>query len=315
MITLLTGDNSYAIEQEKRRIIADFNGDPESYDGTELELKQIPNLIMGLSLFAEKRLVIIRDLSANKHVWEELPDLLEHMSDTIHVVLIEPAVDKRLRTYKTLQKIAEVISVPLLTERDTAEAELWMKNEAQRMGIQLDKPTIAAILARSLVVPEKGPLVIDQWQIYHTLEKLSVFDTVTVATVEQYIDAQSVDSVFSILETALNANRTKLHQLIADIESREDPYRVFGLLSGQIFQMAALAASDGSTADTAKAVGIHPYAASKLASYVNKLSHKQVQDIVRAFAEADDAMKLSKADPWTLIEQVLMKVTRVVSNI
>lgn len=314
MITLLTGSNSYEIEQALGYIVAAFDGEPERFDGAELELRQLPDLLAGMSLFAEKRLVIIRDLANNKQVWEVLPDMLGRMSDDIHLVLVENSIDKRLKTYKTLQKVAGVKGFAPLTERDSQKAERWAKEEAERMGMQLDTPTIKALLKRCLVMPEKGQPVIDQWQAKHALEKLSVFDKVTVETVERYIDVQPAESVFSLFETALKGNRAVLHQLIADLEHSEDPFRVFGLLSGQVFQLAALAASDEPVAVTAKAIGAHPFAAGKLAALAKKYTRTQIKNIVLAFAEADEAMKLSKAAPWVLIEQALMKTVSVVAR-
>lgn len=108
MITLLTGENGFEIERALKRIVTDFEGTPEKIDGSELELRQVPDLLMGVSLFADKRLLIIKNLSENKAVWADFGDWLERVSDDIHLVLVEPKPDKRTRTYKDLQKAAEV---------------------------------------------------------------------------------------------------------------------------------------------------------------------------------------------------------------
>lgn len=309
MITLLTGANSYEAEQWLSQIVAGFDGMPEKLDGTELELKQLPDLLMGLSLFAEKRLVIIRGIAENKSVWEALPELLARMSDDIHVVFVEPTVDKRTKTYKALQKLAEVKDFPLLTERDSVKAEQWLVAEAKRRGLTLDKAAARLLVQRSLLPADRGQPVIDQWQLAHAIDKLSVFGDITAEMVEKYIDNQPVDSVFGVFETALRGDREVLHQLLADLEPYEDPYKVFGLLASQVFQLAALHASDESPSDTAKAIGVHPFAMSKLAPLARKLSSSQVRQVVLAMSVADEAMKTSKGAPWTLIEQALMKIT------
>ncbi len=98
MITLLSGENSFEIDRQLRQIVAEFGGAAEKFDGVELEVRQLPDLLMGMSLFAAQRLVIIRELSANKGVWEVLPEWLERQSEDTHVVLIEPKPDKRTKT-------------------------------------------------------------------------------------------------------------------------------------------------------------------------------------------------------------------------
>ena len=315
MITLLTGDNSYEIERELKGLVAGFDGEPEKFDGAGLELRQLPDLLSGQSLFTEKRLVIVRELSANKPLWEALPDLLERMSDDTHLVLIEGSPDKRTKTYKALQKIAEVKESQLWGDRDSASAQRWLVDEAKRMDVQLDAAAARELLRRSYVISPKGQPVIDQWQAKHALEKVAVFKEVTVETVQKYIDDQPLNTVFSIFEMALRGEESKLQSLLKDVEPREDPFRVFGLLSGQVFQLAALSVSDASSAETAKAIGSHPFAVSKLAQYAKKLDKREVREIVTAFAEADEDMKLSKAEPWVLIERALLKTVKVVKRI
>lgn len=314
MITLLLGENSFEIERELSRLVVAFDGAPEKFDGAELEIWQLPDMLMGLSLFAEKRLVIIRGLSDNKPVWEALPDVVQRMGDDIHLILIEPSIDKRTKTYKALQKVADVKEYTLWGERDRTKAERWVKEEAKRMGVTLDTAAARELLARSLTMTEKGQPVIDQWHIMHSFEKLAVLDEVTVETIRQYIDERSVDSVFSIFETALKGDLAALHELLSSIELREDPFRVFGLLSGQVFQLTALVLSNQPTAEVAGAIGMHPFVASKLAPLAKKLHRGQAREIVVAFAGADEAMKTSKGTPWIVIEQALMKVATIVKQ-
>lgn len=308
MITLLTGQNSYGIEQELKRTATQFDGEPEKYDGVDLELRQLPDLLMGQNLFAEKRLVIIRDLSANKSAWEALPELLTRSSDDINLVLVEPGVDKRLKTYKTLQKLADVKDFPPLTERDAAKAERWISQEAEQLGVELEAGTAKLLIQRSLTPAERPPNLIDQWRAINSLIKLSVYDVITKQLVEENTEPQPLESVFGLIDAALRGDTATVHRLLDAIELHEDPYRVFGLLSSQVFQLALLAASDLRTEETAKAIGASPYALKNLAPRAKNLTNEQIKRVVLIFAEADNAMKLSKAPPWTLIEQALMKV-------
>lgn len=314
MITLLTGENSYEIGQALGQLVATFDGASEKFDGSELEVRQLPDLLMGMSLFAEKRLVIIRSLATNKQAWEALPEWLERISDDIHLVLVESSIDKRTKTFKVFQKQAEVKEYKLWTERDSAQAERWIVDEAKQRGVQFDASAAKVLLRRSLVATERGQPVIDQWRIVHALEKLSVFDTVTPAVVEEYIDELPVDSVFSIFETALNGDREALHRLLTNLEPQEDPFKVFGLLSSQAFQLAALTSSDTPAAEVAKAIGVHPFALGKLAPFAKRLGKQQVAQVIKALTEADEALKRSKADPWVLIEQALMEVATTTSR-
>ena len=108
MITLLVGDNSFEIRRALDHIIESFDGQVEKVDGSTLEVKQLPDLLMGATLFAEKRLVVIKDLSENTGLWTTLVDWLPRLSEDTHLVLVEEKPDKRTKTFKELQKIAKV---------------------------------------------------------------------------------------------------------------------------------------------------------------------------------------------------------------
>lgn len=102
MITWLVGENSFEVSAALRAIEASFGETPERFDGTELALRQLPDLLMGVSLFSTKRLVVISNLSKNtRH--EATPDWLGRINDDIHVVFIDEKPDSRFK--QTLRRL------------------------------------------------------------------------------------------------------------------------------------------------------------------------------------------------------------------
>ena len=305
MITILTGENSFEIERELQRVIAEFEGAAEMIDGSELELRQLPELLMGATLFASKRLVVIKQLSVNKAIWTALGNYLPQLSDDTHLVLVESKPDKRTKTYKDLQKVATVKELKPWSERDTALAEKWIIQEARQLGYELE------VRLAKLLVQRVG---VDQWLLFQALQKLAVLEKVTPEIIIDTIDAQPSENVFYLFEAALKGDRRRVAQMLLTLSITEDAYRVFGLLSGQAFQIAALAVSEKSSNEVAKDIGAHPFAVSKLSFYAGALGKQGVRRLIDAFAEADTGMKTSAADPWLLIERALMKVTVLQGN-
>lgn len=300
MITVLTEENSFELTRALDAIVGGFAGTAEKFDGSDLELMQLPDLLLGGTLFATERLVIIKNLSENKQLWDALPDWLERMSDDVHVVLVEPKPDKRTKTYKELKKYADVREFALWGDRDVQLAEKWVTDEAKRQGLNLDKKIAQQLVAR---------VGLDQWQLYHALEKLAVLDDVTPEIIEQTIEANPTENVFNLLDAALRGDARKVSDMIRTLQLSQDPYMTFGLLAGQVFQLAALAAADKPSGEVAKDIGAHPYALGKLAPHAKKLGRTGTKKIVQIFADTDMTMKSSATDPWLLIERVLIKVT------
>jgi DNA polymerase III delta subunit len=298
MVTLLTGSNSFEISEALKEIAAGFDGRAEKIDGTTLEFKNLPDLLMGSTLFAEKRLVIIRDLSQNSGVWEKLPEWIPRISDDIQLVLVDEKPDKRLTAYKELKKVADVREFNNWGDRDYPVAENWLLKRAEAQGIKLDKKLAHQIVER---------VGLDQWQLAQALEKLALLDDITAESVEATIDASPTENVFQLFETALEGNYKKVHAMIQTLELTEDPYKLFALLSSQVFQLAAVAHA-GAGDDPSKDLAIHPFVASKLSRHAKKFGKAGTSRILTAFAQADADMKISKADPWLLIERALLSV-------
>lgn len=299
MITLLTGDNSFEVDEARMRIIADFDGRAEKIDGLSIELRDIPDLLMGSTLFAEKRLVIIRDLSKNNSVWEKLSDWLPRISDDIHLVLIDEKPDKRTVAYKELKKVADVHEFNSWTDRDRGTAEAWLSNQAKAIGLTLDKRSVHHIVER---------VGLDQWQLRYALEKLLYVDTIDENTINAVIDANPAENVFQLFELALEGHTKRLHEILATLELTEEPYRLFALLSSQAMQLAAIAQASADDAPT-KDFGIHPYVASKLARHAKKVGRHRAMKILRSFAQTDADLKRSRGEPWLLIERTLVSLT------
>lgn len=295
MITLLTGDNSFERHEALQAIVAGFDGTAERVDGAGLELRQLPDLLMGGTLFADKRLVIISDLSSNSFLWQKLPDWLPRLSDDVHLVLVDEKPDKRTISYKALKKVARVQEFPAWTDRDYHKAEQWFENRAKAEKLTLDKKTVHHVVSR---------VGGNQWLLVNALETLSLLDEITPETINQTIVANESENIFELFEIALTGNKVALRDTLRTIEVQEDPYATFALLSSQAFSLAAVSYADN-TQNASKDFAIHPFVASKLIQHAKRLGKPAVVRIMKKFAQTDADMKISKAEPWILIERLL----------
>jgi DNA polymerase-3 subunit delta len=301
MITVLIGENSFEIQRAMDTIISDFDGTVEKIDGSELSISQLPDILMGVSLFADKRLVIIRNLSENKLVWPVFGDWLPKISDDIQLVLAESKPDKRTVTFKALKKIADVREFASWSDRDAYQAEKWVTVEAKTISLDLNKKCVQTLVQW---------VGVDQWQLYYALQKLALTDDITVETIKNVIEPNPVENVFNLFETAIRGDLKTLVQILKTLEKTEDVYRLIALLSSQAFQLAAVA-SAGKDNNVARDFGIHPYVVSKLTPIAKRLGKSGVSKIIAIFTELDDDIKLSRAEPWLLLERALIKVANI----
>ena len=303
MITVLTGENSFEIERALESMASDFNGRVERINADNLCVADLPDLLMGVSLFADKRTIIIRGLSENKAIWPVFGNWLDKISDDIHLVLAEPKLDKRTVIYKSLKDKVSLREFPALSDRDIYSAEKWVSAEAEKLGFALDKKCAQVLVER---------IGIDQWQLFHALEKLALVDSVTPAVISEIIESNPSENAFNLLETAIRGDVQAMQTMLHSLQQTEDVYKLFGLLSVQVFQLAVVFSAESAgqrSNNPAKDFGIHPYVVSKLTPLARKLGKNGISNIVELFAKTDEAMKSSATDGWLLIENCLLKIT------
>lgn len=300
MITWLVGENSFEIREALKAIEADFSGVPEHIDGATLTLNGLPELLMGMSLFATERLVVIEAISTNSVLWEKLPEWLARVNDAIHIVFIDTKPDKRTTSYKALKAAATVKEFASWGERDTLKAEQWVSARAASEGVELNKNLVSHLVAR---------VGLDQWQLAHAITTLSLLDGVTIEAINNVIPPHPTENIFQLFEAALEGKTQQVADMLATLSLQEDPYALFALLSSQAMTLAAVTYAP-EDANPVKDFAIHPFVASKLTRFGKKLGRAKVGHILEACARTDADMKRSKAEPWLLIERTLLEIAQ-----
>lgn len=99
MIRVFYGDDRVTVQKMAVRQLGE---DYEAIEADNLTANDMPSLLLGVSLFAETRAILIKDLSDNKECWEQLP---KYVAECPHnVVIWETKLDKRSVVYKELSK-------------------------------------------------------------------------------------------------------------------------------------------------------------------------------------------------------------------
>lgn len=174
-------------------------------------------------------------------------------------------------------------------------AEQWVAERAKKAGVALDRS-----LARHLV----ARVGVDQWQLASALEKVALLSAITAASIDEHIDPNPTENVFQLLELALQGKHDRVYATLQTLELTEEPYRLFALLSSQVVQLAAVGLAGKDDTPT-KDFSIHPYVAGKLTAQARSLGPKGVRHALSVFAKADADLKLSRGEPWLVIQKAL----------
>lgn len=307
MLYLLLGENTYKREQELAKI---FDGAiPEVVDGEKLELRDLPDLFAGQTLFALERTIVVTDLSANKLVWEQLEAWLDRLDDTTTLVLAETALDKRTRTYKMLQKRAKVILCDFWKQNETYEAKKWLDQEAKRQAITLSGALADEMIRRAMRPnASDGKLIIDQQRLATVLKQLAGMAEISLQHIDTVMAPDIHENIFMLLTAALDGDASRVRSMTNNLSVEEDGYKALGLLLSQVVNLALLSTKGARSLDqVASDTGVSVYALRPLEPYARRLSQSDIQAIVSIFATVDTRAKRG-AEPWSVIETGLQKI-------
>lgn len=303
MIITLTGENTFAIAEATRQIIDTFAAKHgahaiEQVDAEALQPSHLPDLLQGTTLFAPARLVVIKNLSANKALHEPLINALARTNQETTVVIADSSLDKRTRLYTFLKTKTTFKNLAQLSE---AQQVAWIQQYATLLGGHISKDDALYLVRR---------VRSNQWQLYNDLKKLIDYQpAVTRQTIQDLTEQNPEGNAFELLDAALAGHAERVTELVAALKTQEDPFKLFGLLASQVHTLAVVAYADNRGADSiAKEAAVHPFVIRKIQQNAKNITKKRVQRMADAVATCDAHLKGSGGDPWQLIQIALGKI-------
>ena len=98
MIKVFYGDDRVRAKAEITKFLG--TKDYEIIEGADLAPADLPSIFLGNSLFTDARAILIRDFTANRPVYEQLP---EYLNTPHQIAILDAKIDKRSATYKSLK--------------------------------------------------------------------------------------------------------------------------------------------------------------------------------------------------------------------
>lgn len=306
MITVLTGTNSSALYQKLIQIKKDFaqkysSAGIEQIDGEALQIKDIPSLLHGATLFAVQRLIVVKDIAAFKDVASELVLQLTSVADSTDIVFVEPQLDKRTIFYKDLKKYGEILT---FDEMNEVSAQRWIVEFCKDNGGNIS-PQNAGFLVRRAGL--------SQARLENEIQKLILMNPeISQETIERAVEEDPRDTIFQLLEYAFNGQQKKALSLLRVFEStKQDAHQIFSMLVWQVNIIAiTFSAKHQSDAMIAKHAKINPYVVSKARGLARRLNKATLTQTVETVAVGDLQLKKAGANPYQVLSVVVSTISK-----
>lgn len=305
MVVVLTGPNQFMIQRELQALKDAFvagHGDfgIESFEAGDVGFGRLLETVSSLPFLASRRMVVIRDLHANKDLGEKIEQFLDAVADTTDVIFVEPKFDKRLGLYKALKKRTDFREFNELDERQLAH---WLTEEAAQRSGELKSNDARFIIQRA---------GIDQMALSNELDKLLSYDPkITRQTIELLIEPLPSSTVFELLDAAFSGKQSAALELYADQRKQQvEPQAIMGMIAWQLHVLAVVKFNeDDSPDEVAKAAKLNPYVVRKTLGLARNMRPSQVKNLIDRAARLDARLKSENLDADDAVQHFLLTIS------
>ncbi len=302
MLITLCGSNGFGLGRELSRIVEAFvaaHGElaVERFDGEEARYEQMLGAIESVSFLSPKKMVIVRELSANKQAAEQIDKLLDVVSDDVELILVEPKPDKRGVYYKTLKKRTELQEFNELDERGLAQ---WLVGEAKTRDVTLSSSDAFYLVTR---------MGAHQQSLDNELTKLVAYNpAITKDTINLLTEASPQGTIFNLLDAAFVGDSKRALELYAGQRAQKvEPQAILAMIIWQMHIVALVhAAGSKPTDEIAADTKISPFVLGKSKTIAVKLTKKEIVQLLENLCELDQKLKTQTMDADEALKNLLI---------
>lgn len=306
---LYTWDDTRSLFQEIGTVTSNFSEKYGEYSVARIDmssmgetmLRTLENEIEWQWLFSEHRMILLTGISLmdtendengetiswnhTKALASHFQSILDHIPDTITILLILPKLDARTTLAKYIEKHAQkhVFSTSSQPE------DRWIMSHTYR----------DMLLRRTEKVPASRASIFEQVRLY------SFSHPVTEEVIDFLCPPSREDAIFKALDAIVLLQTELARIILLDLLKRESPWALFSSLITNLRTIVYILTfrSYNIPNDTIVALGIHPYVVQKT-KWDEKL-RKKLTSMLESLIESDRDLKTGKwlSDPelWILM--------------
>ena len=308
MIIFLYGPDSFRSKQKLNEIIMQYKEVRKSglnlvyLDAKEAKVSDLLDNFKIASMFAEKKLVILKNVFLNKKFQEDLLEEIKNLiaSDNIIVIYENEAVDKRGKLFKLLDKEIKCQEFEL---PDFKTVKIWLKKELEKNNAKMEAD------AEDLLLNYIGN---DLWSLSNEVLKLSNYSSaeadkdgkvINIEDVEILVKPKIDSDIFKTIEAMASRNKKLALDLLHNhIENGDHSLYLLSMITYQFRNLLILKESGG------KRTGLHPFVVQKTMPLCAKFSFEELKKIYWRIFEIDSDIKTGKIDAELAIDMLVAEI-------
>ena len=311
MIYFIYGEDSYRAKRKLEEIISGYKKVHTSglnliwIDASEKDFKDFYNNLKITSMFAEKKLIILKNVFSDATFQEDFSENIKNLEDIEDIIIIyeDKAPDQRTKFFKALQKYAKCQEFSYL---QPAMIRKWIVYEFERNKTKID------IDAQNLLLNYVGN---NLWQMTNEINKLSSYrrgGLIKKEDVELLVKPNIENDIFKTIDAlASKDKKLALSLLHKHLDNGDNSLYLLSMIAYQFRNLLVIKELQNAQKPynlIAKISGLHPFVVQKSYYLCNQFSIEQLKKIYQSIFQADSDIKTGKIEPELALDLLLAEI-------
>jgi DNA polymerase-3 subunit delta len=311
MIIFLFGPDNYRSKQKLKEIVKGYKEknkqglDLKSLEGKDFTFEDFKTNTEQISMFQEKRLVVLEDVFKNKEFIEKFLEEKERFlkNDNIIIFYQSEKIDKRTSLYKFLHKKNNNQTFQEFEFFKENNLKKWIKIKIQELGGKINESAI------NLLIDYVGS---DLWQMEGEISKLVNFkkeQEIKKEDVELLVKPNIETDIFKTIEAIANKNKKKALKLFQSHLDKgvEIPYLI-AMIAYQFRVLLIIKDLINRNLSITKNSSLHPFVVRKSRALVDKFTLEELKRIYQKILKIDTEVKTGKVEPRTAVDLLIIEI-------
>lgn len=311
MIIFLYGSDSFRSKEKLNEIVDGYKKVHKSglnlvyFDCKEKTFKDLQNIFKVAGMFAEKKLIVLKNLFGNKKFQEDFLESLKDLESAKDIIIIfeDDKVDERLKIFKDLKGQAKCQEFEFLSG---VLLKNWAKKEIEKQNAKIED------IALNLLISFAGN---DLWQLSNEIKKISNYKVNKIITsddIKLLVKPKFDNDIFNTVEALASKNKkTALNLMQKHIEAGDSPFYLLSMITYQFRVLITLKdLIDKKTPQymITKKSGLHPFVAQKCLPITAKFSFEDLKRIYNKIFKIDCDIKTGRLDPELALDMLIAEI-------
>jgi len=275
------------------------------FSDKKTRIDTISDSLETMPFFADRRVVVLKELDLmGKHKdANDLAGILNTISETSYLIIVETDIDKRKKLYKAVKKIGHIVEFPYLGESDL------VKYIARGLGRH--KIKISAGDARHMIHYIGGDLTVMHNEIDKLVAYVGEREVVTQEDIEAICQKSVESKIFELVDCMGTNRRARALKLYHDLLlSKEPPNRILFMLTRQfrlIYKTKLMGAEGFSQNDVAKKLKVQSFIVRKCMDQGRSFNITSLESAIEYALQTEIDIRTGVFHPDFAVEQLIIR--------